>query len=58
VIVAAAVLGAALLAADLAVDAFQPAVKTFTAAPFCGTGHAMIARFNDKAMLVTQPSLA
>jgi len=23
-----------------------------------GTGHAMIARFNDKAMLVTQPSLA
>jgi len=42
VIVAAALLGAALLAADLAVDAFQPAVKTFTAAPFCGTGHAMI----------------
>ena len=42
VIVAAAMLGAALLAADLAVDAFQPAVKTFTAAPFCGTGHAMI----------------
>ena len=42
VIVAAAMLGAALLAADLAVDAFQPAVKTVTAAPFCGTGHAMI----------------
>jgi hypothetical protein len=42
VIVAAAVLGAALLAADLAVNAFHPAVKTFTAAPFCGTGHSMI----------------
>jgi membrane-associated phospholipid phosphatase/tRNA A-37 threonylcarbamoyl transferase component Bud32 len=42
VIVAAAMLGAALLAADLAVDAFHPAVNTMTAAPFCGTGHAMI----------------
>jgi hypothetical protein len=42
VIVAAAVLGAALLAADLAVDAFHPAVHTMTAAPFCGTGHSMI----------------
>ena len=42
VIVAAAMLGAALLAADLAVDAFHPAVNTVTAAPFCGTGHAMI----------------
>jgi tRNA A-37 threonylcarbamoyl transferase component Bud32 len=42
VIVAAAMLGAALLAADLAVDAFHPAAKTFTAAPFCGTGHSMI----------------
>jgi membrane-associated phospholipid phosphatase/tRNA A-37 threonylcarbamoyl transferase component Bud32 len=42
VIIAAAMLGAALLAADLAVDAFQPAVKTFTAAPSCGTSHDMI----------------
>ncbi|HEV8221071.1 MAG TPA: hypothetical protein VGQ05_12445, partial [Streptosporangiaceae bacterium] len=42
VIVAAAMLGAALLAAGLAVDAFHPAAKTFTAAPFCGTGHSMI----------------
>jgi tRNA A-37 threonylcarbamoyl transferase component Bud32 len=42
VIVAAAMLGAALLAADLAVNAFRPAVNTVTAAPSCGTGHAMI----------------
>ena len=42
VIVAAAMLGAALVAADLAVDAFHPAVNTVTAAPFCGTGHSMI----------------
>ena len=42
VIVAAALLGAALLAADLAVDAFHPTPNTVTAAPFCGTGHSMI----------------
>jgi len=42
VIVAAAMLGAALLAVDLAVDAFHPALNTFTAAPVCGTGHDMI----------------
>jgi membrane-associated phospholipid phosphatase/tRNA A-37 threonylcarbamoyl transferase component Bud32 len=42
VIVAAAMLGAALLAVELAVDAFHPAVNTMTAAPFCGTGHDMI----------------
>jgi membrane-associated phospholipid phosphatase/tRNA A-37 threonylcarbamoyl transferase component Bud32 len=42
VIVAAAMIGAALVAADLAVDAFRPAVNTMTAAPFCGTGHSMI----------------
>jgi membrane-associated phospholipid phosphatase len=41
-IVAAAMLGAALLAAELAVDAFRPAVNTQTAAPFCGTSHDMI----------------
>ena len=41
-IVAAAMIGAALLTADLAVDAFRPAVNTMTAAPFCGTGHTMI----------------
>ena len=35
-------LGAALLAVDLAVDAFHPALNTFTAAPVCGTGHDMI----------------
>jgi hypothetical protein len=33
VIVAAAMLGAALRAADLAVDAFRPVVNTVTAAP-------------------------
>jgi tRNA A-37 threonylcarbamoyl transferase component Bud32 len=42
VIVAAAMLGAALLAADLAVDAFHPVPNTVTAAPSCGTGHTMI----------------
>jgi membrane-associated phospholipid phosphatase/tRNA A-37 threonylcarbamoyl transferase component Bud32 len=42
VIVAAAMLGAALLAAELAVDAFRPAVNTVTAAPSCGTSHDMI----------------
>jgi tRNA A-37 threonylcarbamoyl transferase component Bud32/membrane-associated phospholipid phosphatase len=42
VIVAATVLGAALLAVVLANDAFSNAVNTFTAAPFCGTGHDMI----------------
>ena len=42
VIVAAGMLGATLLAADLAVDAFHPALNTMTAAPFCGTGHTMI----------------
>jgi membrane-associated phospholipid phosphatase/tRNA A-37 threonylcarbamoyl transferase component Bud32 len=42
VMVAAAMLGAALLAAELAVDAFHPVVNTFTAAPSCGTGHDMI----------------
>ena len=42
VMIAAAMLGAALLAAGLAVDAFRPVVNTVTAAPFCGTGHDMI----------------
>ena len=42
VMVAAAMLGAVLLAADLAIDAFHPAVNTMVAAPFCGTGHSMI----------------
>ena len=42
VIVTAAMLGAALLAAELAADAFHPAVNTVTAAPFCGTGHSVI----------------
>jgi tRNA A-37 threonylcarbamoyl transferase component Bud32 len=43
VIVAAAMLGAALLVADLAVNAFRSAaVNIDTPAPFCGTGHSMI----------------
>jgi len=42
VIVAAAMLGAAVLAVDLAADAFRPAVNIGTAAPVCGTGHPMI----------------
>jgi membrane-associated phospholipid phosphatase len=42
VMVAAAMLGAVLLAADLAINAFHPAVNTMVAAPFCGTGHSMI----------------
>ena len=42
VIVAAVMLGAALLAVVLAVDAFRQPLNTMTAAPFCGTGHAMI----------------
>jgi tRNA A-37 threonylcarbamoyl transferase component Bud32/membrane-associated phospholipid phosphatase len=42
VIVAAAIIGAALLAIDLAVDAFTNAMNTRIAAPSCGTGHSMI----------------
>jgi len=44
VIVAAAMLGAALLAVDLAVDAFQngTAANALTTVPFCGTSHDMI----------------
>ena len=42
IIVAAAIIGAALLAIDLAVDALTNAINTRTAAPSCGTGHSMI----------------
>ena len=42
VIVAAAMLGAAVLAIDLAVDAFMNAIHTVAVAPACGTGHTMI----------------
>ena len=42
VIAAAAMLGAALVAANLAADAFHPAVNIGSAAPVCGTGHSMI----------------
>jgi membrane-associated phospholipid phosphatase len=43
VIVAAAMLAAALVAAGLAVNAFQSAaVNIDTPAPFCGTGHSMV----------------
>ena len=42
VIVAAAMLGAALVAVDLAANAFRPAVNMGAAAPVCGTGHSMI----------------
>ena len=42
VMVAAAMLGAAAVAAEIAVAAFRPAVNTQTAAPICGTGHSMI----------------
>ena len=42
VLVAAAMLGAALLAVDIAMAAFRPAVNMGAAAPLCGTGHSMI----------------
>jgi membrane-associated phospholipid phosphatase/tRNA A-37 threonylcarbamoyl transferase component Bud32 len=42
VMVAAAMLGAALVAAGLAVAAFSSAIGIRTAAPVCGTGHDMI----------------
>jgi len=42
VIVAAAMLGAAVVAAGLTATAFRPAADSGTAAPFCGTGHTMI----------------
>jgi membrane-associated phospholipid phosphatase len=42
VIIAAAVLGAAALAVDLAVTAYHPPVNLGSTPPVCGTGHAMI----------------
>jgi membrane-associated phospholipid phosphatase len=43
VIIAVAMIGAALLAAGLAVNAFQSAaVNIDTPAPYCGTGHSMV----------------
>jgi hypothetical protein len=42
VIVAAAMLGAAAAAVNIAGAAYRPAVGTRTAAPFCGAGHSMI----------------
>ena len=42
VIVAAAMLGAAVVAFNLAATAFHPATDIGTAAPVCGTGHSMI----------------
>ncbi|MBV9204639.1 MAG: hypothetical protein JO037_04370, partial [Actinobacteria bacterium] len=42
VIVTAAILVAAAVAIEVAVNAFHPAMNTPTAAPACGTGHTMI----------------
>jgi serine/threonine protein kinase len=42
VITAAAVLGAAALAVDLAVTAYRPPINLGSTPPVCGTGHAMI----------------